>query len=517
MREDLVDTTENIRDGIIAKRRVRIAAEGHTLGIAVPDARRVPVIPFGEAPIFLCEVKRRSPSRGAIALGLDATAQAGLYADAGATAVSVLTEEEFFGGTLADLMAVKERFPHLTVLRKDFLIDPEDIDVSYRAGADAVLLIAGALDEDRLASLYRRARHLAMDVLVEIHDLEEIRKCERIHPPVVGINSRDLKTFTVDRTIPPAVRAAIPWESRVIFESGIGCSEDALFAGYTGFAGILVGESVVRDPAVAPELKSGLMRGIELRRKRESDHGFWDSLYFRRLKRVQCDPRQFKHRPLVKICGITNETDARVASEFGADILGFVFAESPRRADPDFVTRLQLPHTDRNGGRYPVLRVGVVVGNREAGGIPAEVFELLARGALDAIQFHGDEAPEACAVTAYPYFKALRLRHPADTAAIPAYHCPRVLIDAWSKETRGGTGKTLDSDLLAGASEVGPLWLAGGLAPDNVGDLIRRWRPELIDASSRLESAPGRKDHTLLQEFFRKIDAAARSIYDEDT
>src|SRR4030042_575581 len=129
----------NIRDRIAARRAERIAAEGHALGQAVPAARSALLIPFGQSPFLIAEIKRRSPSRGDIAAQADPVRQAGVYREQGVRSVSVLTEEDHFSGSLANLMAVKRAFPDLAVLRKDFLLDEEDIEVSFRAGADAVL------------------------------------------------------------------------------------------------------------------------------------------------------------------------------------------------------------------------------------------------------------------------------------------------------------------------------------------------------------------------------------------
>ncbi|MFW6261108.1 MAG: bifunctional indole-3-glycerol phosphate synthase/phosphoribosylanthranilate isomerase, partial [Spirochaetota bacterium] len=140
---DATDGTapRSIRDEIVARRRARISAEGHALGADVPAERIAPLVRFLRAPRLVCEIKRKSPSRGAIDAGLDPVELAGRYVSRGVRSVSVLTEEDFFAGSLADLMAVKRAHPNLAVLRKDFLVDEEDVEVSYRAGADAVLLI----------------------------------------------------------------------------------------------------------------------------------------------------------------------------------------------------------------------------------------------------------------------------------------------------------------------------------------------------------------------------------------
>jgi indole-3-glycerol phosphate synthase/phosphoribosylanthranilate isomerase len=196
---------------IVARRRERVGREGSSLGASLPPRRRVPVVPFRPgsgaavarypgavarypgavarypgAPGLICEIKRRSPSRGGIAPGLDAVTQAGLYAAAGVRFLSVLTEEDHFDGSLADLVAVKERFPGLAVLRKDFLLDEADLEVSARAGADAVLLLAALHDGEALRRLCRRATELGLAALVEVHDLEEVRRAWAALPALTG-------------------------------------------------------------------------------------------------------------------------------------------------------------------------------------------------------------------------------------------------------------------------------------------------------------------------------------------
>ncbi|TVR28893.1 MAG: phosphoribosylanthranilate isomerase, partial [Spirochaetaceae bacterium] len=216
-------------------------------------------------------------------------------------------------------------------------------------------------------------------------------------------------------------------------------------------------------------------------------------------------------RPLVKICGITNREDAEAAVRAGADILGFVYAPSPRRAPDDLPARL---------ADLDVLKVAVVVCAADAAGtagdrvgLPGEVAAQLAGGHIDALQFHGDESPAQCAGLATvpaggprAYYKALRLQNGEDAALIERYRSPRVLIDAFDPVARGGTGKRIAPGLVTAAAARLPLWLAGGIGVDNVAEIIREWRPELIDASSRLESEPGRKDHARLRAFFRQID-----------
>ncbi|MFP4704545.1 MAG: hypothetical protein ACLFMV_07045, partial [Spirochaetaceae bacterium] len=508
---------------------------------------------------LICEIKRRSPSRGAIAGVEDPAALARLYVREGAGGISVLTEEDHFGGSLTDLLAVKRAVdvvpavaePASTlkegaafgppVLRKDFLLDEADIEISYRAGADVVLLIAALLDEATLRRLHRQARSLGMAALVELYDEADVEKARGVAPALVGINSRDLTSFRVDRLQPLARAGAVDWPATLVYESGVRTGEDARVAATAGFSGLLVGETVVGAPKLIGELRAGFADGARATPlSRHGDGGpirtvrgpahlaapesvaapasartaartptsaaartptsaptpaprvdFWTAVARRRKK------KQAEGRPLVKICGITGRSDAEAAVAAGADMLGLVFAESPRRAQAELPAALF---------DLPVPKVAVVVAG-QGRGLPEAVRRALADGYLDAVQLHGDETPEECAELAFPYYKALRLRSAADAGEIARYRCPRVLIDARVEGAYGGTGTRVGADAADAAAEQGPLWIAGGIGVENVGELTERHRPELIDASSRLEleDEPGRKDHEKLKRFFEEI------------
>ncbi len=233
---------------IAEHRRIRIAREGHAQGVDLPAARPGPVFPFGRPPFLVCEIKRKSPSKGAIAPDLDAVQQAGRYVQAGVRSLSILTEQDSFAGSLQDIVDVRHAFPDVAILRKDFLLDEEDIRVSWRAGADAVLLIAALLDRARLEALHRCAESLGLQPLVEVHDAEDVEKCRALAPGLTGINARDLATFTVDLLHPLAMRRRIPWKTRLLFESGIRSGEDVRVALTEGFAGVLVGRDSGPDP-----------------------------------------------------------------------------------------------------------------------------------------------------------------------------------------------------------------------------------------------------------------------------
>ncbi|MFW5711205.1 MAG: bifunctional indole-3-glycerol phosphate synthase/phosphoribosylanthranilate isomerase [Spirochaetota bacterium] len=484
---------ENILRQIVEQRRARLAQMGPELGAKVPAERTVPVVKFGRSPFVITEIKRSSPSRGKIDSIFDPVKQARMYQKAGIRTVSILTEEEHFSGSLDDLLAVKSAVPALALLRKDFLLSLADIEVSYRAGADAVLLIARILEKEQLEGLYRRTLELGMTPLVELHSSTDLRKAERLQPAFVGINSRDLSTFRVDPAHPIKLKGLMSWPAAVVYESGIRGRESAMLPGRSGFAGILVGETAVREPAQIPEL----IRGFETGRAKHTgcpaedrprSGYFWSDLF----------RRQPGGGPYVKICGLTRTEDVRAADAAGADLLGFILAEvSPRATSAEFIRSL---------GATRALKVAVVLGT-DSPVMPA-VRQMLQDGELDAVQFHGSEAPEACAAAAYPYYKALPLREMTDIDRVGDYHCPRVLVDAYHQGQSGGTGKRIDGALVQAAAERAPLWLAGGLNPDNIAEVVQQYRPELLDASSGLETAPGIKDSELIARFIHNVRTA---------
>lgn len=206
----------------------------------------------------IAEVKRSSPSRGDIAPGLDAVAQARAYEAAGADAISVLTEPTRFNGSLDDLRSVCEAV-ELPVLRKDFIVDRGQIWEAAEAGAAAVLLIVAILSDDRLHELLLEALDCGLDPLVEVHDLEETRRASRAGCTLVGINNRDLVTLDVDIATTEYLAPALGPCMFPVSESGIATPADACRAALSGARALLVGETLVRTPADdLPALISGL-------------------------------------------------------------------------------------------------------------------------------------------------------------------------------------------------------------------------------------------------------------------
>ncbi|HJR26320.1 MAG TPA: indole-3-glycerol phosphate synthase TrpC, partial [Acidimicrobiales bacterium] len=192
----------------------------------------------------IAEVKRRSPSKGDLAADLDPAGTARDYEAGGAACLSVLTDEEFFGGSAADLQAARAAV-EVPVLRKDFTVDPRDVADARAMGADAVLLIVAALDDAELRDLHALAGELGLDVLVEVHDEAELERALAVGASVVGVNQRDLVTFEVDHERAARVGRAMPDGVVRVAESGIRGPEDAVALADAGFHAVLVGESVV--------------------------------------------------------------------------------------------------------------------------------------------------------------------------------------------------------------------------------------------------------------------------------
>jgi indole-3-glycerol phosphate synthase len=198
----------------------------------------------------IAEIKRRSPSKGDLNGNLDPVELATTYAKGGAACLSVLTDEEFFGGSVADLEAARAA-TSLPVLRKDFTIDPRDVADTRLMGADAVLLIASVLDPFELVEFHQLGNELGLDVLVEIHDEPELEEALNAGASLVGVNQRDLSSFEVDPDRALRLASAIPDNVVKVAESGIRDGDDAKRLANAGYHAVLVGEMLVTadDPA----------------------------------------------------------------------------------------------------------------------------------------------------------------------------------------------------------------------------------------------------------------------------
>lgn len=240
---------------ILATTRARVAglppiAELRARAADAPERRPFSRALASDRLTVIAEIKRRSPSRGALNADLDPVLRAKSYESGGASAVSVLTEPDHFSGTNADLVAVRAAIG-LPVLRKDFTIDPAQIWEARVIGADAILLIVGALGDDDLARLHDTAHEAGVEALVEVHSRSEAERALRVDPRVVGVNNRDLTTFHVDLAVSETIAPMLTDVPVTVGESGISTPDDARRMRRAGFDAVLVGESLVTagDPA----------------------------------------------------------------------------------------------------------------------------------------------------------------------------------------------------------------------------------------------------------------------------
>ena len=225
---------EQVRDAAIA---VRSQVSPHALRSNLLDRERCNVI---------AEFKRRSPSKGIIRADVDPRAIAHSYAAGGAVAISVLTEEDYFDGSLDDLRSIRAAVD-LPVLRKDFVFDSYQILEAASAGADAVLLIVAALDDQSLARLRELVEEeLKMDALVEVHDKEEMKRAASCGATLIGVNNRNLRTFEVSLDVSIALASQAPPEASLISESGLRSRADLRRLTQVGYRGFLIGESLMR-------------------------------------------------------------------------------------------------------------------------------------------------------------------------------------------------------------------------------------------------------------------------------
>ncbi len=360
----------------------------------------------------IAEVKRRSPSAGDLRPDADPATLARSFEDAGAAAVSILVDERF-SGSWDDLRAARAT-TSLPLLAKGFFSTRADLETARAAGADAVLLLLRDLDDPPAAELLSNE---GLDFLVEAHDAHELARAIALGAEVIGLNARDLGTFTIDRKAQLDLVAGAPRDRVIVAESGVEHRAHAAAAELAGADAVLVGSALMRAPDPASKL-------AELLR-----------------------------RPFVKVCGLTREEDVAVAAEAGADLAGFVLAESPRRADAP----LPVPES--------LLSVGVFVGAAEDVG--TDLVQLYAEDnghrARDGVLFRDGEA------------------------------VAQVLDLPWLEEDEAHLERAVEAE--------GRILLAGGLGPENVRVAIERVQPWAVDASRSLEAAPGIKDHDKVRAF----------------
>lgn len=410
---------------------------------------------------LIAEVKRASPSKGTFAPNIDPVELAQIYAANGATAISVLTEPHFFLGSFDYLASIKQAV-HAPVLCKDFIIDEYQVFEARAWGADAILLICAILDQIQLQRLLKVAHDLNMHCLVEVHTSAEVQQAIAAGARIIGINSRDLKTFQIHPDLIRELRPLIPKDTVVVAESGIHTSADAQHLARYDVQAMLVGESLVTSQDIPAQIHT-LLKGAR--------------------ENVQ-----------VKICGLRTTDQILTARDAGVDLLGMMFyKQSSRFIQPQVAKEILKTFED---GQTSPETVGIFV-NEEANYIN----DIVEHVGLHFVQLHGDESPEFCTRIHRPVIKALRLNEKSEPHLIEKYSQTtwRILLDT-PTDMWGGSGKTHDWVLAQTIAQQTPIFLAGGLTPENVGEAIQQVHPWGVDVSSGVET-DGKKDIKKIRTF----------------
>ena len=460
---------------------------------------------------FICEVKKASPSKGVIAEEFPYLEIANDYEMAGAAAISVLTEPDFFLGSPQYLQEIAESV-HIPVLRKDFIIDEYQIYEAKVWGASAILLIAAILDDDTMQRFHELADSLGLSCLVEAHDETEVLRAVSIGARIIGVNNRNLKDFTVD--VNNSIRLRNLVDDSVIFvsESGLDTAADIQCLRDNNIHAALMGESFMRSTDKVAKLaelygpvRHNSFMGNDLdidvlEKKRESKvEGLAISEVTDRIV-LEADPvTEQRYEVKVKFCGITQLDTVPVLLEIRPDYVGFVFAPSKRQVTVEqaqFIARSLQNGLKTTTGDKSSSPVGVFVNET----IPT-IVEIAKVVPLSVLQLHGDETIayietlrnqlQEQQLESVEIWKAIQVQGKEDILPWEQAPIDGLVVDAYSKEERGGTGKTIDWSLLE-CVQV-PYYLAGGIGLHNVARAIRRLQPYGLDMSSSLE-INGQKD-----------------------
>jgi indole-3-glycerol phosphate synthase/phosphoribosylanthranilate isomerase len=446
-----------VLDAILEHKREEIAArktgtpvEG-LVSRATRSSRSLSAALRRRTPAFILEIKSSSPSTGVIrsnASDRRVIESYGRHADA----VSVLTDEKFFGGSLARLAHVRRTLEQ-PLLCKDFVLEPYQIVEARVHGADAVLLILAAIDDATWRACAREAERFGMEILTEVHDEREAARALALGASMIGINNRNLRTLEMDVSNTERVASVLPRDVLIVAESGI-TTRDTVMRLRPHADAFLIGSALMREPDI--------------------DRAVREIVYGR-----------------TKICGLTRSGDAAAALRAGATHGGLVFAAgSPRTIAEETAAQIVAD--------TPLEWVGVFVDQA-----PDDIASIAHRLDLAAVQLHGSESDDEIA--------AVRCRVPSTTEIWKAQrvetHLPfrksgdRLLLDSRNTSNGDERSAAFDWSLLAGYAERRDVILAGGISAKNVESAaaLGTWA---LDASSAIESAPGRKDARLLTRFF---------------
>jgi anthranilate synthase / indole-3-glycerol phosphate synthase / phosphoribosylanthranilate isomerase len=474
---------ENILEKIFAHRKAAVTAQkeipsqrpsdlqaAYDLDIAPPLVSFVDRVRKSPFPLSLmAEIKRASPSKGIISLSACAPAQARTYALAGASVISVLTEPEWFKGSIDDLRSVRQALEGMpnrpAVLRKEFIFEEYQILEARLAGADTVLLIVKMLDELTLSRLYRYSQSLGMEPLVEVNTAEEMAVAVKLGSKVIGVNNRNLTSFEVDLDTTSRLLNQVPKETIVCALSGILGPKDVEAYQKNGVGAVLVGEALMRARDTAQFIRE-LLGGSE--------------------PFLKSEPGPL----LVKICGTRKAETAAEAIRAGADLIGMILVPGRGRHVPyrDAVAISKVVHESRvTTGRIVSDRISKQASDffaNAASNISShrpllvgvfqnqpleEVLELQKAYELDIVQLHGNEPLEWANLIPVPVIRSFKPGQPG--LGRRGYHTVPLLDSGI-----GGTGHRLDmgdvKDVLTKDQGLRVL-LAGGLNPENVADAVR--------------------------------------------
>lgn len=473
-----------ILDKIVEATKVRVAQEKE---VETPEAVKAASLalpsdtgfPF-EAALrqqdfnFICEVKKASPSKGIIAEHFPYLDIAKEYEVAGAAAISVLTEPDFFKGDKKYLQEIASTVK-IPVLRKDFIIDEYQIYQAKVWGASAILLICACLDVPTLTKFRELADSLGLSSLVEAHDEHEVQMAIDCGARIIGVNNRNLKDFTVD--VQNSVRLRNLVQDDVIFvsESGLETPGDIQVLRDNNIGVALMGETFMRSPNKVEKLAY-----------------LYGPTYY---------------TPKVKMCGISKVETIPAVVEAKPDYMGLVFAPSKRQVTVDeakiLVEELHKQYAMKynsaveQSGNDEIKTVGVFV-NETLDNLVTIAKEVN----LDAVQLHGDEDEAFIQAlkekTDVEVWKAVQIRSAADAEKWIDSSADMLLFDAYHKDERGGTGEVFDWSCLDEFER--PFMLAGGIDSTNVARAIRTVRPYGIDISSGIET-DGVKDDEKIKAF----------------
>lgn len=476
----------------------------YDLGLAPPQIPFPARLRQSAYPLSLmAEIKRASPSKGLIQIGACAPAQARRYATAGASVISVLTEPDWFKGSIEDLRAVRQSLESMpnrpAILRKEFIFDEYQILEARLSGADTVLLIVKMLDTPLLTRLYKYSQSLGMEPLVEVNTAEEMKIAVELGSQVIGVNNRDLASFEVDLGTTNRLMDLVPESTVVCALSGISGPSDVTAYSKDGVKAVLVGEALMRAS---------------------------DTISF--IANLLGEPKAPITKPdqrlAVKICGTRTSEAAKHAIQHGADFIGIIRVPGRTRHVPDDVA-LQISQVVKTTPKAAgSLKSTPFVGAKDFFENSAQtlirpdraqlvgvflnaslddIIEQVHRLNLDIVQLHGSEPLEWARSIPVPVFRRFA---PGEVGFSARGYQALSLLDAGA----GGSGQKLDGHAVKSLFESDPsvkAILAGGLTPDNIEDVLSQLGPYrsnivAIDVSSGVET-DGKQDLNKIASFLK--------------